>query len=142
MDSYLSVPVDRDSASWHNLNCCHEYFFGTLVVSLGALCQLLSSFNIDLRVDTEKGFKLGKVSKKRVFGTLSQTMGRWGSKVPNFLVRITIQSSLLQTHFFLGLRPKIGVAVGGWGSRVPNKYMEFCPKNCSFFQKKQKNKML
>ena len=39
MDSYLSVPVDRDSASWHNLNCCHEYFFGTLAVSLGALCQ-------------------------------------------------------------------------------------------------------
>ena len=25
--------------------------------------------------------------------------------------------------------------MGGWGSRVPNKYMEFCPKNCSFFQK-------
>ena len=58
MDSYLSVPVDRDSASSLNLNCCHEYFFGTLAVSLGALCQLLSSFNIDLRVDTEKGFKL------------------------------------------------------------------------------------
>ena len=38
----------------------------------------------------------------------------------------------------VGLRPKIGVAVGGWGSRVPNKYMEFCPKNCSFFQKKIK----
>ena len=37
------------------------------------------------------------------------------------------------------LRPQIGVAVGGWGSRVPNKYMEFCPKNCSF---PQKNKML
>ena len=63
MDSYLSVPVDRDSASWHNLNCCHEYFFGTLAVSLGALCQLLSSFNIDLRVDTEKGFKLESTSE-------------------------------------------------------------------------------
>ena len=61
-----------------------------------------------------------------------ETMGRWGSKVPNSLVKITIQ-------LFLGLCPKIGVAVDGWGSRVPNKYMEFCPKNCSFFQK---NKML
>ena len=70
--------------------------------------------------------------KKTVFvGTLSQTMGRWGSKVPNFLVKITIQLFLLQTRF-LGLFPKIG----GWGSRVPNKYMELCPKNCSFFSKK------
>ena len=40
--------------------------------------------------------------KKNTFflGTLSQTMGRWGSKVPNFLVKITIQSSLLETRFF------------------------------------------
>ena len=37
--------------------------------------------------------------------------------------------------FFLGLCPKIGVAVGGWGSRVPNKYMDPCPTNLSFFQK-------
>ena len=37
-----------------------------------------------------------------------ETMGRWGSKVPNSLVKITIQ-------LFLGLCPKIGVAVGGWG---------------------------
>ena len=28
--------------------------------------------------------------------------------------------------------------MGGWGSRVLNKYMEFCPKNPSFFQKKIK----
>ena len=28
------------------------------------------------------------------------------------------------------------MAVGGWGSRVPNKYIEPCPKNLSFFQKK------
>ena len=28
------------------------------------------------------------------------------------------------------------MAVGGWGSRVLNKYMEFCPKNFSFFRKK------
>ena len=34
--------------------------------------------------------------KKNVFwGALSQTMGRWGSKVPNFLVKITIQLFLL-----------------------------------------------
>ena len=45
---------------------------------------------------------------------------------------------LTANPLFLGLCPKIGVAVGGWGSRVPNKYMEFCPKNCSFFQKKIK----
>ena len=40
------------------------------------------------------------VKKKLFFGTLSQTMGRWGSKVPNFLVKITIQLFLLQTRFF------------------------------------------
>ena len=40
------------------------------------------------------------VQKNRFFWTLSQTMGRWGSKVTNFLVKITIQSSLLQTRFF------------------------------------------
>ena len=33
----------------------------------------------------QKGSVLGKVPKKMVlFGTLSQTMGRWGSEVPNF----------------------------------------------------------
>ena len=31
---------------------------------------------------------LGKVSKNCFFRTLSQTMGRWGSKVLNFLVKI------------------------------------------------------
>ena len=41
----------------------------------------------------------------------------------------------------LGLCPKIGVAVGGWGSRVPNKYIEFCPKNLSLFQKKKQNNL-
>ena len=35
------------------------------------------------------------VKKKRFFGTLFQTMARWGSKVPNFLVKITIQLFLL-----------------------------------------------
>ena len=60
-------------------------------------------------------------------------MGRWGTKVLNFLVKITIQ-------FFLALCPKIGVAVGGWGSGVLNKYMEFCPKNFSFFQKNKCSK--
>ena len=48
----------------------------------------------------------GTCQKKNVFWDLSQTMGRWGSKVPNSLVKITIQ-------LFLGLCPKIGVAVGG-----------------------------
>ena len=76
----------------------------------------------------------GVRKKNGFFGTLSQTMGRWGSKVPNFLVKITIQLFYL----FLGLSPKIGVAVGGWGPRVLNKYMELCPKNFSFFQKKIK----
>ena len=103
-------------------------------------------------------------------------MGRWGSKVLNFLVKITIQLFLLQTSrnvlkhiihikwgghiwpFHDALRPQRfstvkrltkksvlfrtlslkGVAVGGWGSRVLNKYMEFCLKNFSFFQKKIK----
>ena len=73
--------------------------------------------------------------KKTVFvGTLSKSMGRWWSKVPNFLVKITIQLFLLIFRTF----PKIGMAVGLWGSRVPNKYMELCPKNFSFFQKKIK----
>ena len=44
---------------------------------------------------------------------------------------------LTASPLFLDLCPKIGVAVGGWGSRVPNKYMEFCPKNFSFFQKNE-----
>ena len=35
------------------------------------------------------------VKKNDFFGTLSQTMGRWGSKVPNFSVKITIQLFLL-----------------------------------------------
>ena len=35
------------------------------------------------------------VKKKLFFGTLSQTMGTWGSKVPNFLAKITIQLFLL-----------------------------------------------
>ena len=30
------------------------------------------------------------LKKTFFFGTLSQTMGRWGAKVPNFLVKITI----------------------------------------------------
>ena len=52
------------------------------------------------------------VKKKRFFGTLSQTMGRWGSKVPNFLVKITIQLFYCKP-VFLGLCPKIWVAVNG-----------------------------
>ena len=57
------------------------------------------------------------------FGTLDPHLPIVWDKVPN------------KNPSFLGLCPKIGVAVGGWGSRVPNKYMEFCPKNFSFFQK-------
>ena len=54
------------------------------------------------RDDLTKKNKLVKlregVQKKTVFfRTLSQTMGRWGSKVLNFLVKITIQLFLLQT---------------------------------------------
>ena len=46
-------------------------------------------------------FSFGEdVKKTGFFGTLSQTMGRWGSKVLNFLVKITIQLFLLQTRFF------------------------------------------
>ena len=48
---------------------------------------------------------LRKVSKKMVFfGTLSQTMGRWGSKVPNFLVK--------KKRFFRTLPQNRGG--GGW----------------------------
>ena len=32
---------------------------------------------------------LGKVSKKRFFWDFVPNLGRWGSKVPNFLVKIT-----------------------------------------------------
>ena len=42
------------------------------------------------RLKMLKAFKEG-VKKTVFFGTLSQTMGRWGSKVLNFLVKMTIQ---------------------------------------------------
>ena len=58
----------------------------------------------------------GRCKKKVFFGTLSQTMGRWGSKVPNFLVKITIQLFLLQTRFFRTLSQ----TMGRWGSKVLN----------------------
>ena len=55
------------------------------------------------------------VKKTRFFGTLSQTMGRWGSKVPNFLAKINIQLFSLQTRFFRTL------SVGGWGPMFETK---------------------
>ena len=44
------------------------------------------------------------VKKTFFFGTSSQTMGRWGSKVPNFLVKTTIQKSP-KKRVFLGHLP-------------------------------------
>ena len=62
--------------------------------------------------------------------------GQVGVQSPNLFSENNHSVILTANPLFLGLCPKIGVAVGGWGSRVPNKYMEFCPKNFSFFQKK------
>ena len=59
-------------------------------------------------------------------------MGRWGSKVPKLSEN---NHSVKKNTLFLGLCPKIGVAVGGWGSKVPNKYVEFLSEKFSFFQK-------
>merc|ERR1712208_97193 len=58
---------------------------------------------------------LGKVSKKKTvfFRTLSQTMGRWGSKVLNFLVKITIQLFLLQTS-----RNVLKHVIHKWGGHI------------------------
>ena len=82
---------------------------------------LFRHMNIYIREGVKKTFFLGPCPKLWV----------GGSKVPKFLVKITIQLFYL----FLGLCPKIGVAVDEWGSRVPNKYMELCPKNFSFLKK-------
>ena len=49
---------------------------------------------VSLHQSSKVSFREG-VKKNVFFGTLSQTMGRWGSKVPNFLVKITIQLFLL-----------------------------------------------
>ena len=53
------------------------------------------------------------VKKTVFFGTLSQTMGRWGSKVPNFLVKITIQLFLLQTS-----RNVLKHVIHKWGGHI------------------------
>ena len=86
----------------------------------------------------------GRCKKNVFFGTLSQTMGRWGSKVPNSLVKITIQSFLLQTSRNV---PKH--AICGWvGVQSPKqihgilfkKFLIFSNKiKCSKQPKKQNN---
>ena len=55
-------------------------------------------FPHDYLLDSNSVFLQGLregVKKNVFFGTLSQTIGRWGYKVPNFLVKITIQIFLL-----------------------------------------------
>ena len=53
------------------------------------------------------------VQKNGFFGTLSQTMSRWGSKVPNSLVKTTIQSFLLQTS-----RNVLKHVIHKWGGHI------------------------
>ena len=133
----------QDWQSWKMFDSCVNFSWFFWEVWLGELATLgmIAINDIKDRIQIKRNWwncwnswnennqPKGRSQKN---GTSCQTMGRWGSKVPNFLVKI-------KTRLFLGLCPKIGVAVGGWGSRVSNKYMEFCPKNCSF---PQKNKML
>ena len=66
-------------------------------------------------------------------GTLSQTMSRWGSKVPNSLVKTTIQSFLLQTSRNV---PKH--AMRGWVVvQSPKQIHGILSKNFLMFSKKQ-----
>ena len=75
------------------------------------------------------------VKKNRFFGTLFQTMGRWGSKVPNSLVKATIQSFLLQKSRNV---PKH--AIRGWvGVQSPKQIHGILSEKFLIFQK---NKML
>ena len=59
--------------------------------------------------------RVGVKKKRFFFGTLSQTMGRWGSKVPNFLVKKNV--------FFRTLPQNRGG--GGWvGVQSPKLFSE------------------
>ena len=73
--------------------------------------------------------------KKPFFWDFVPNYGQVGVQSPKLFSENNHLVILTANPLFLGLCPKIGVAVGGWGSRVPNKYMEFCPKNISLFQK-------
>ena len=75
----------------------------------------------------------GRCQKKPFFfGTLSQTMGRWGSKVPNSLVKTTIQSFLLQTPRNV---PKY--AIRGWvGVQSPKQIHGILSEKFLIFSKK------
>ena len=72
------------------------------------------------------------VKKKRFFGTLSQTMGRWGSKFSTFLVKITIQLFLL---IFRTLSENRGG--GGWvGVQSPKQIHGTLSEKVLIFSKK------
>ena len=77
------------------------------------------------------------VKKKLFFWDFVPNYGQVGVQSPKPFSENNHSAIFTVLPFFLGLCPKIGVAVGGWGSRVPNKYMEPCPKNLTFFSKKQ-----
>ena len=71
------------------------------------------------------------MSKKTdLFGTLSQTMGRWGSKVPNFLVKITIQLFLLQTS-----RNVLKHVIHKWGGHIWPFHDALRPQRWNFVRK-------
>ena len=96
-----------------------------------------SVLNLQKQPLRERGIKKGvKIFGFRClavfFGTLSQTMGRWGSKVPNSLVKTTIQSFLLQTSRNV---PKH--AIPGWvGVQSPKQIHGILSKKFLIFSKK------
>ena len=78
------------------------------------------------------------VQKKPFLLDFVPNYGQVGVQSPNLFSENNHSVILTANPLFLGLCPRRGLAVGGWGSRVPNKYIEFCPKNLSLFQKKNK----
>ena len=96
-------------------------YFRPSKVSFGAISALSGDF-----------FYKGRCKKNVFFGTLSQTMGRWGSKVPNSLVKTTIQSFLLQTSRNV---PKH--AIRGWvGVQSPKQIHGILSEKFLIFSKK------
>ena len=80
----------------------------------------------------------GRCQKKPFFCDFVPNYGQVGVQSPKLFSENNHSVILTANPLFLGLCPKIGVAVGGWGPRVPNKYMGFVRKPSHFFKKKNK----
>ena len=71
----------------------------------------------------QRNIREGVKKKPGFFRTLSQTMGRWGSKVLNFLVKIHIQLFLLQTS-----RNVLKHIIHKWGGHIWPFYDDLRPQ--------------